>query len=530
MLNWLGLLAVGLSLGLGPTSQPANSGGPELTSLQQNLLMQLADAEANIQAINRSLKDAGYKVGIAYDRIDSNLKGNEYMDRKGGGPVRWDEFYGKTARDYARNGNGWYGDHRPKQFAFVYKANNDQIARAKDQIASLKQDQTALLDRRQKHEADQSRLWANLAWERVKDREINLQPLYRFALKPAGPEAAVLRPIILFLRTSDAVATEGLSSIQSDQAGTFQFGSKTMAAAFATLQKSLADASDGENLKPDELRTEKSLKQICKDLAEQCKVIAEDYDNALDRDKAREDGSKLEFRGQLQSSLTTFAAEVGQLDDEIARTARDWGISADHGTPTPDSLTSSLASLPGAANTLHSSTIDVLKLLDPARDTLSGQWKAGANGMTGIGAGKWALIRLSTACPLPAEYDYRIVFVRNGGNDGLWQFTPWGALMIGFDVNKHTALVQTSVKGPETIHTKQQWLVNGRQYESLIKVRKDQVEAFIDGVSVATLKLAEEDLKHNAESRRLGFGLFNNFTIESAQISEYTGAPEPAAK
>src|SRR5450432_4244127 len=90
------ILAV--SLRAGPASAPAPNARPELTSRQQNLLLQLSDAEANIQAINKALKRTGYKVGVEYDRIDSNSKGNELMDRKGGGPVRWDEFYGRTAR------------------------------------------------------------------------------------------------------------------------------------------------------------------------------------------------------------------------------------------------------------------------------------------------------------------------------------------------------------------------------------------------------------------------------------------------
>jgi hypothetical protein len=117
-------------------------------------------------------------------------------------------------------------DHRPQQFAFVYQANNDQIARAKDQIASLQQNQEALLDRRRKHEDDQSRLWATLAWDDAEDREIEFSPLYRYALKPAGPEAAVLRPMILFLRTAAAVAHDGLDSVQTDQGATFQSGSQ----------------------------------------------------------------------------------------------------------------------------------------------------------------------------------------------------------------------------------------------------------------------------------------------------------------
>jgi len=335
LLNWIGLSALIFALGADPATQPASA--PDLTPRQQDLLLQLSDAEANIQAINKALKITGYSVGVAYDKIDSNLKGNELMNRQGGGPVRWDEFYGKTANDYPRTGfwDDRMDDHRPQQFKFIYKANNDQIAQAKDQIASLLQNQQALLDRRRVHEEDQSRLWATLAWEQIKDREIEFRPLYRFALKPAGPDAAVLAPVILFLRTAASVANDGLDSIQADQSATFQSGSRRMDAAYTALEQSLADALDGSDLKPDQAREGQALKALCKELAEQTKVVADDYANALDRDKAKEDNSKLEFRGQLQTSLSSYATEFGNLDDRITGTAAAWGISADKATLVP---------------------------------------------------------------------------------------------------------------------------------------------------------------------------------------------------
>ena len=250
-------LSVALSLvaatliGAGPATQPTSDGGEELTPRQKNLLLQLSDAEANIQAINKALVLTGYKVGLEYNRIDSNLKGNEIMNRKGGGPVRWDEFYGRTARAY---GNNDWGDRRPEQFAYVYQANNDQINCAQKNISTLAKNQSELLARRQKHEQDQSRLWATLAWEQIRNREIVLKALCRFALKPEGPEQAVLRPVILFLRTADQIAVRSLDPLATDQAATFDAASQRMAAAYQTLQLSLADALDSPGLKPERLK------------------------------------------------------------------------------------------------------------------------------------------------------------------------------------------------------------------------------------------------------------------------------------
>lgn len=103
--------------GNGSATQPTtNPDAPELTERQQNLLMQLSDAEANIQAINKALRLTGYKVGKAYDQIDSKFGGKVSMDLNGGGPVRWDAFYGHTAKEYVCSG---WGDRRPQQFGFI---------------------------------------------------------------------------------------------------------------------------------------------------------------------------------------------------------------------------------------------------------------------------------------------------------------------------------------------------------------------------------------------------------------------------
>jgi hypothetical protein len=116
-----------------------------------------------------------------------------------------------------------------------------------------------------------------------------------------------------------------------------------MATAYTALEQSLADTLDSSDLKTDRAQEGQALKALCKELAEQTKVISDDYANALDRDKAKEDNSKLEFRGQLQSSLSNFALQFGKLDDGIGRAAREWGVEADKATPTTDAVVPAVA-------------------------------------------------------------------------------------------------------------------------------------------------------------------------------------------
>jgi hypothetical protein len=358
------LLGLGLTIGIGaplradgPSATTAPSSAPQLSERQASILMQLANAEANIKAINKALKLTGYKVGLAYDQVEGSEKANELMDRKGGAPVPWDQFYGKTAMSFYHHssaelhynaGRGaktidaqWEGSRltkvdRPKEFNFIYRANDQQASRAKEQIASLERDQAGLLARRQKHEADQSYLWAALAWERIEDREIAHQPLYRFQLGPKGPRAELLRGPVLFLRTADKAVADALETVQTDQAGTFADLHHRTKDAYAALLDTLSNALVANGVTDDDRKEADTLKSLCKQVAEQCVVTDDNYKLALDSDRAKEDSSKLEYRGQLQSSLAKLAAMMEGLDGRIQAVASVWAVKPEIGTESPD--------------------------------------------------------------------------------------------------------------------------------------------------------------------------------------------------
>src|SRR5437764_14907867 len=62
--------------------------------------VQLASVEASVDAVNKALRQAGYNQAVKAGRAEQFQKNNEMMDRQGGGPVGWKEFYGKTAEQF----------------------------------------------------------------------------------------------------------------------------------------------------------------------------------------------------------------------------------------------------------------------------------------------------------------------------------------------------------------------------------------------------------------------------------------------
>ena len=112
---------------------------------------------------------------------------NELMDRFGGGPVKWSEFYGKTAEKFFYHpvdqstsyhtitlltqqhsmpdqtpgkvaaGQGVPLSQRPPQFDYIYRANQDAKDRAEKEATELRSKHNALVARRKALEEDQKR-------------------------------------------------------------------------------------------------------------------------------------------------------------------------------------------------------------------------------------------------------------------------------------------------------------------------------------------------------------------------------------
>jgi peptidoglycan hydrolase-like protein with peptidoglycan-binding domain len=541
-----------------PSTRPSTTKPVEaetfLSDRQKSLLLQLSDAEANIKALNVALARTGYRVGQAYNQINSSEKGNEMLDRKGGGPVGWQDFYGKTARDFVMHDKDcpvYHQVQRPKQFDFIYRANDQQASKARQQVAGLGQDQTTLLARRQKHEADQSSLWATLAWERVKDREVAYRPLYRFKLKSEvkahDPRIDVMRALILMLRTADQSALQGLEGVEADQAATFVDLNQRMKAAYGMVQESLANALPAADIIPEDRKEAEALKGLCKQLAEQSTIIADNHRKALDSDRAREDSSKLEFRSQLQGSLARFSATIAELDDRLGTTAAEWGLTAEVRVESSDKLPERHPAA-GRPNSVAPATpvkqsvaedagvagrIDLLKLFDPKRDIVSGRWIMKEGALT-CAPGKEA--RVEFAVTPPEEYDYRLIFTRTGGTDAIepicWAAGRQFGVTVGGWENTVIGIQMINGRGANGNRTTKKaarWLVNGQRTTLLVKVRKIGVEVWLDNKLVTDCKTNYSDVglpptKKLSRPDTLGLMVYDSTAVvESAEIIAVTG-------
>jgi hypothetical protein len=143
-----------------------------------------------------------------------------------------------------------------------------------------------------------------------------------------------------------------------------------------------------------------------------------------------------------------------------------------------------------AATPRKKGMIDLLPLVDPVDDAVQGKWGLNNGVLTSSGEGQE---RIELPYEPPAEYDYEVEFVRRQGK-GI-------VLQILTSVDRPFIWVMGTGPGDAqyTFHylkgggdfgnktsTKFRGIENGREYKSVLKVRKDGVKAYLNGRLIAS--------------------------------------------
>jgi hypothetical protein len=198
--------------------------------------------------------------------------------------------------------------------------------------------------------------------------------------------------------------------------------------------------------------------------------------------------------------------------------------------------TASITSEPPVVAPLGKRAIDLLKLIDPSRDTMTGNWKL----ITGefapqLSSDATQHARLNIPYAPPQEYDFRVDFTRTGGDNCMAQmFTDqnpcclvlygWKGTVSGFQQVKG----QAADHNPTAVHDLA--TSNGQRHTSIIKVRKNAIEAWLDGNLIAHYDTTGEDLgaKDWKIDAPMGVGSQLSPTIfHTIELTEITGKGHP---
>ncbi len=131
-----------------------------------------------------------------------------------------------------------------------------------------------------------------------------------------------------------------------------------------------------------------------------------------------------------------------------------------------------------------SKAVDLLKMVDIEKDTVTGTWKKQGKSLASDGSNG---ARIELPYVVPEEYDFRVQFTRSAGSGEVVQVATRNkrafAWQMGASANTIFGFALTGAKPPER---RMAWcLENGRPYTAVVKVRTVGVAVTINGREVA---------------------------------------------
>jgi hypothetical protein len=187
------------------------------------------------------------------------------------------------------------------------------------------------------------------------------------------------------------------------------------------------------------------------------------------------------------------------------------------------------------ANADRSPFVNLLALVDLDHDVLNGRWRIEQGSLIGDNEGH-SRVRIPYAPP--EEYDFRIVFTRLDGNADVAQLLSHGPASFAWEMGAfdNTNTLISIIKDPNpTIKRVQSVLANGKSSESIVKVRRNSVSAYLNGKLLASYTTDYSDLSIDGGwsgiDGVLGVGSWQSSTrFDAIELVEITGHGKPSPR
>ncbi len=317
-------------------AQPLADGWEKMDERLIFLMVRLVDVEANLDAVDAAIAKSGGRAASARSAANRAEAGSDRMDRRAGGPVRWDQFYGRTAEKFFyhptqnhtyhtetilshqspssdnQSGSGVPSrqglpvHQRPPQFDYMYRANENAKERATAEVAKIANKVDALAARRAELELDQSKLWCEVAFRVVSRNDLDKKPLYRFMPKGSGQES--LTAAASFVVVALAIVKSG----ESDQGGAFRQIKPMVTKARSELgDKWLKLGVKYQEQSSDEWK----FATLARYLEDVSSNLSDSYSVSIDSARNSDADRRDMYRGLLQKSLVQYAEAVLALNE-----------------------------------------------------------------------------------------------------------------------------------------------------------------------------------------------------------------------
>ncbi|MCL2640748.1 MAG: hypothetical protein FWD53_07885 [Phycisphaerales bacterium] len=178
-------------------------------------------------------------------------------------------------------------------------------------------------------------------------------------------------------------------------------------------------------------------------------------------------------------------------------------------------------------------TVDLLALIDPAKDKADGEWVKEAGGLV-VGNGKYSVLMLPYH--LPAEYELRMTFTRVEGNGAICVLLASHNKSFGFqlDVKGEARFERVATKIARDNPTSMPISIsNDRRYTLGVQIRDDSIAATLDGKPITQWKTDYKDLSRYAlwktpNDKLCGLGANNaKVVFHKVELIEIRGTGKP---
>ena len=177
--------------------------------------------------------------------------------------------------------------------------------------------------------------------------------------------------------------------------------------------------------------------------------------------------------------------------------------------------------------------VDLMLFIDPARDATRGNWRREGGDIISDESGP-AILEINY--PVPAEYDFRIEFTSQDCVQQLLYKPDVGRLGVAFnwcmgvgDVSGFESINGAHVFDEGAPGAVREPMQHGKRHTSLVKVRNNRVDAYLDGRLLVSWETDYSDLGRLAEwptkgFRKLGLGTWNKPSrFHKVTVTDRTG-------
>jgi hypothetical protein len=329
----------------------------------QDLVEQLQQKELTLQEIDGKIARATGKKASSKMAENMAWRSTQRMDLNGGGPVRWDAFYGRNAENFFYHpkdpntsyhtntvlqqvaptaaggvpGNQGVPAHqRPPQFDYIYRGYEKAQARAREEARELVDKIEDMKSRRRQLEGEVVVLWMKLAFRVIDRDKLPENPALRFAFiakvsgqANADEQALALTSAARFLATAmlfnetlaerdPRKAFVSVSEIVGRNRKGFEDG-------FLKLTALRKDASSDKT-------TLGQFKFLSRKLEDTSKLLSEGYKGWQDGDANDDEPTKFDGLKRIQDGVVRYSKILLALNELVGQMEKEWAVDLSTGS------------------------------------------------------------------------------------------------------------------------------------------------------------------------------------------------------